>query len=81
MQHNQRQTTMATDKTVKTIFPVLGMSCAACAARVEKVLAHQPGVYAARINYAAANAAVEYDPARTAPDHCAKPSAQRATTW
>lgn len=37
---------MATDKTVKTIFPVLGMSCAACAARVEKVLAHQPGVYA-----------------------------------
>lgn len=58
---------MATDKTVKTIFPVLGMSCAACAARVEKVLAHQPGVYAARINYAAANAAVEYDPARTAP--------------
>ena len=67
MQRNQRQTTMATDKTVKTIFPVLGMSCAACAARVEKVLAHQPGVYAARINYAAANAAVEYDPARTAP--------------
>lgn len=58
---------MATDKTVKTIFPVLGMSCAACTARVEKVLAHQPGVYAARINYAAANAAVEYDPARTAP--------------
>lgn len=58
---------MATDKTVKTIFPVLGMSCAACAARVEKVLAHQPGVYAAHINYAAANAAVEYDPARTAP--------------
>ena len=76
MQHNQRQTTMATDKTVKTIFPVLGMSCAACAARVEKVLAHQPGVYAAHINYSAANAAVEYDP-----DHCAKPSAQRATTW
>ena len=67
MQRNQKQTTMATDKTVKTIFPVLGMSCAACTARVEKVLAHQPGVYAARINYAAANAAVEYDPARTAP--------------
>lgn len=73
---------MATDKTVKTIFPVLGMSCAACAARVEKVLAHQPGVYAARINYAAANAAVEYDPgAYGSRDHCAKPSAQRATTW
>lgn len=59
---------MATDKTVKTIFPVLGMSCAACAARIEKVLAHQPGVHAARINYAAANVAVEYDPSHTAPE-------------
>ncbi|WP_295960590.1 heavy metal translocating P-type ATPase [uncultured Alistipes sp.] len=55
---------MPTHRTVKTIFPVLDMSCAACAARVEKALAHQTGVCAAHVNYAAATVAVEYDPAQ-----------------
>lgn len=59
---------MATDKTVKTIFPVLGMSCAACAARVEKTLARKPGVRSAHVNYAAANVAVEYDPEQSSPE-------------
>lgn len=47
---------------VKKIFPVQGMSCASCAARVDKVLNAQPGVYEANINYATASAQVVYDP-------------------
>ena len=49
-------------------FPVLGMSCAACAARVDKTLNKQPGVCQASVNYAAATAQVEYDPAQTSPE-------------
>lgn len=50
---------MNTTKTTQT-FPVLDMSCAACATRVEKTLNRQPGVYHAQVNYAAATATVEY---------------------
>ena len=46
----------------------MGMSCAACAARVDKTLNKQPGVCQASVNYAAATALVEYDPARTSPE-------------
>ena len=49
-------------------FPVLGMSCAACAARVDKTLNKQPGVCQASVNYAAATALVEYDPSQTTPE-------------
>ena len=49
-------------------FPILGMSCAACAARVDKTLNKQPGVCQASVNYAAATALVEYDPERTTPE-------------
>ena len=41
---------MNTTKTTQT-FPVLDMSCAACATRVEKTLNRQPGVYHAQDNY------------------------------
>jgi Cu+-exporting ATPase len=46
-------------------LPILGMSCAACAARVEKVLSRTPGVKAASVNFATAHATVEFDPAAT----------------
>ena len=49
-------------------FPILGMSCAACAARVDKTLNKQPGVCQASVNYAAATALVEYNPAQTSPE-------------
>lgn len=52
----------------KETFPVLGMSCAACAARVDKTLGRQPGVMRAGVNYAAATATVEYDPAVCSPE-------------
>ena len=48
--------------TDKRTFPVMGMSCAACATRVVKTLNAQPGVCEETVNYAAATATVEYDP-------------------
>ena len=45
----------------KETFPVLGMSCAACAARVDKTLNGQPGVQEASVNYASATVQVTYD--------------------
>lgn len=51
----------------KDIFPVSGMSCASCAARVNKVLNRQDGVYEANVNYASATARVVYDPSRCTP--------------
>lgn len=58
---------MNTTKTTQT-FPVLDMSCAACATRVEKTLNRQPGVYHAQVNYAAATATVEYNPKECTPE-------------
>ncbi|HEY0272143.1 MAG TPA: heavy metal translocating P-type ATPase [Chitinophaga sp.] len=51
---------------IKT-FPVLNMSCAACAASTESTLQYVPGVISAAVNYANASARVEYDPALTNP--------------
>jgi len=45
----------------KETFPVLGMSCAACATRVDKTLNCQPGVQEASVNYASATVQVTYD--------------------
>lgn len=43
-------------------FPVLEMTCAACAVSVESILKHTPGVTAAAVNYANQSVAVEFDP-------------------
>ena len=56
------------DNFVKENFPVTGMSCAACAANVEKTLRKQPGVAEASVNYAASVASVEYDPLAVSPE-------------
>ena len=53
---------MAEKNIIQETFPVLGMSCASCSARVEKTLNHQSGVKKAAVNYASATATVEYDP-------------------
>ena len=52
---------MNKNKTIKETFPVIGMSCAACATRVDKTLNQQKGVHTATVNYAAATATIEYD--------------------
>ncbi len=46
-------------------LPITGMTCAACAWRVEASLARAPGVRRAGVNLATSRATVEYDPART----------------
>ncbi len=45
--------------------PVTGMSCAACAARIEKVLRRTPGVTEAGVNFAAHQATIAYQPTET----------------
>ncbi len=52
----------------KRTFPVLEMSCAACAARVNSTLRKQPGVCSASVNYAAATATIEYNPETCSPE-------------
>jgi Cu+-exporting ATPase len=42
-------------------FPVVGMSCAACAARIQRQLAATPGVRDAAVNFATTKATVEFD--------------------
>ena len=64
---------MSNKNTIQKTFPVMGMSCVACAARVDKALNHQPGVRHAAVNYAAATATVEYDS-----DCCDEASLQQA---
>ena len=54
-------------ETQTDIYPVTGMSCASCAARVNKVLNGHCGVYEASVNYASATARVVYNPALCTP--------------
>jgi len=51
----------------RLVLPVSGMSCAACAGRVERSLAGVPGVASANVNLAAEQVAIGYDPGATGP--------------
>ncbi|GAB2575330.1 heavy metal translocating P-type ATPase [Spirosoma areae] len=51
----------------KQTFPVLEMTCAACAVSVESMLTNTPGVRSATVNYANQSATVEYDPTTITP--------------
>jgi P-type Cu+ transporter len=48
-------------------FPVTGMTCAACQARVQRALAAVPGVTDASVNLVTRSAAVHYDPLSVTP--------------
>ena len=48
-------------------FPVSGMTCAACQARVQGALASEPGVIDASVNLLTKSAAVRYDSAAVTP--------------
>lgn len=54
--------------TKKSSFPVLEMSCAACAGSVESILASSDGVEEASVNFASQEALVSYDPSITNPE-------------
>jgi Cu+-exporting ATPase len=49
-------------KPARADFDIDGMTCAACAASIERVLGKAPGVLAARVNLASAKAQVDYLP-------------------
>ena len=49
------------DMKKKENFPVTGLGCAGCAARVSKILNSQPGVIEANVNFASSTAQIEYD--------------------
>ena len=53
---------MEWNETQTGLFPVTGMHCAACVARVEKALRHCEGVREVGVNPATAMARVVYDP-------------------
>jgi Cu+-exporting ATPase len=46
-------------------LPITGMTCAACARRIERKLGGTPGVSRAGVNFATSRATVEYDPKET----------------
>ena len=48
-------------KLTRQTFPVLEMTCAACAVSVESMLGNTPGIVKAAVNYANQSATVEYD--------------------
>ncbi|MDM7922086.1 MAG: heavy metal translocating P-type ATPase [Pyrinomonadaceae bacterium] len=49
-------------------LPITGMTCAACANRIEKSLAKQPGVKKASVNFATERATITFDPSVTGTD-------------
>ncbi|MBN9485271.1 MAG: copper-translocating P-type ATPase [Bacteroidetes bacterium 43-93] len=51
--------------TIKKTYPVLNMTCAACAVSTESMLKNQPGVVNASVNYANASTNVEFIPSLT----------------
>ena len=57
----------ATQHTEHVELPIGGMTCASCAARVERKLNKLDGV-SARVNYATERAAIDYDAERVQPD-------------
>ena len=50
-----------------------GMTCQACASRIEKVLNKKPSVYEVNVNFAGETANVDYDPTQT--------TAEQVTEW
>lgn len=55
----------ATQNTTHKIFPVLGMTCAACANSVESMMKNTEGVISANVNYANESLSIEYDESQT----------------
>ena len=64
--NGERHTRSTPDGTGERVdLPITGMTCAACARRIETKLAKAPGVRRAGVNFATSRATVEYDPAAT----------------
>ena len=72
-------TTIKPETEQKISFPVTGMTCAACQARVQRALQAEPGVSDAMVNLVTNSAAVVYDPAAVTPQRLV--DAVRATGY
>ncbi len=75
MDHAQAQPRTATlqpDGAARCDIEIGGMSCAACASRVEKGLAKLDGVASASVNFATKVATVRFDPRLTSPEAFAR---------
>jgi P-type Cu+ transporter len=57
------------EELVRIDLPITGMSCASCAAKIEKGLAKVEGVSQANVNFAAEKATVFFDPGQTDVSH------------
>lgn len=55
-------------ETIKKHFPVLNLSCASCASSSQNILNQQEGVVNASVNYANADAEIEYNPSLIKPE-------------
>ena len=49
-------------------FTIEGMTCAGCAARIEKAICALPGIHLVNIDLESAKATVEHEATRTTPD-------------
>jgi P-type Cu+ transporter len=72
-------TQLSAEKQNSISFPVTGMTCAACQARVQRALSAEPGVIDASVNLVTRSAAVRYDPAAVTPQELIE--AVRATGY
>ena len=61
---NLMETSAANTPLRSSTLKIIGMTCAACAARIEKGLGKLPGVSKSVVNFAAETASVTYDPAQ-----------------
>ncbi len=59
-------------KSVKKNFPVTGMGCASCVARVQKAISEVKGVSSCNVSLASNSAQVEFDPGVTNPEQLSK---------
>lgn len=62
---NRHARTTPDGKGERIDLPITGMTCAACARRIERQLSKAPGVQRANVNFATSRATVEYDPRST----------------
>lgn len=67
----RRATTHPTPR-ARIELPIEGMSCAACAANIERRLGREPGVISAGVNFATRRATIVYDPGAIDPEVLAR---------
>ena len=68
MSQTDTRTPTVSGHTEELEFDVSGMTCGSCAARINKLLARQPGVAEAGVNFATGRATIAFDPDQVSAD-------------